>query len=240
VCIPSVRGELPASSRLLNLLAAAYGTEWNTSTLNELLLTANHEGKDLESWLKGKFFTQHCTLFHHRPFIWHISDGLRSGFSALVNYHKLDRKTLENLIYNYLGDWIKRQQDDSSHEDPSLNMDGASERLAAAQTLKKNLELILKGETPYDIFIRWKPLEKQPKGWDPDLNDGIRINIRPFLTVPDTGKKGAGILKERPNVDWKKDRGKDVETAPWFNLFKGDRLNDHHLSLKEKGVLNPE
>jgi len=31
-----------------------------------------------------------------------------------------------------------------------------------------------------------------------------------------------------------KDRGKDVASAPWFHVFKGDRINGHHLSLEEK------
>jgi hypothetical protein len=77
-------------------------------------------------------------------------------------------------------------------------------------------------------------LHEQPIGWDPDLNDGVRLNIRPFMTVPDVGKKGAGILRDKPNVSWDKDRGKDVESAPWFHLFCGDRINDHHLTLAEK------
>ena len=38
----------------------------------------------------------------------------------------------------------------------------------------------------------------------------------------------------KPNVKWKKDRCKDVESAPWFHLFKGNRINDHHLTLAEK------
>jgi len=33
------------------------------------------------------------------------------------------------------------------------------------------------GEAPYDILVRWKPLEQQPIGWYPDLNDGVRLNI---------------------------------------------------------------
>jgi hypothetical protein len=82
--------------------------------------------------------------------------------------------------------------------------------------------------------VRWKPLEKQPIGWDPDLNDGVRLNIRPFLSVPDVGKKGAGVLRDKPNIKWDKDRGKDVEAAPWYHLFGGDRINDHHLSLAVK------
>jgi hypothetical protein len=229
VCIPPVRGEEAASDRLLSLLAAAYGDAWSNETLATLLANVDHAGKTLETWLREKFFTQHCKLFQHRPFIWHIWDGLRDGFSALINYHKLDAKLLETLIYTYLGDWISRQK-----RDIASGIDGAEERLAAAERLKKSLELILEGETPYDIFVRWKPLEKQPIGWNPDLNDGVRLNIRPFLTVPDVGKKGAGVLRDKPNIKWDKDRGKDVESAPWYQVFNGDRMNDHHLSLAEK------
>jgi len=233
VCIPPVRGEAAAADYLLNLLAAAYGEAWSTDKLSELLKQADHAGKSLESWLREKFFLQHCKLFMHRPFIWHIWDGLHDGFAALVNYHRLDAKLLESLIYVYLGDWIARQKDDIKS-----GVDGAAEKLAAAETLKKRLELILEGEgtkeAPYDIFIRWKPLEEQPIGWNPDLNDGVRLNIRPFLSVPDVGRKGAGVLRERPNINWNKDRGKDVESAPWYHPFGGDRINDYHLSLKEK------
>jgi len=229
VCIPPVRGESAASDYLLNLLAAAYGEAWSTDRLSELLKAADHAGKTLESWMRDKFFLQHCKLFHHRPFIWHIWDGLYDGFAALVNYHRLDAKLLESLIYTYLGDWISRQKDDIKS-----GVDGAAEKLAAAEALKKRLELILEGEAPYDIFVRWKPLEAQPVGWNPDLNDGVRLNIRPFMSVPDVGRKGAGVLREKPNINWNKDRGKDVESAPWYHRFLGDRINDHHLTLEEK------
>ena len=109
-------------------------------------------------------------------------------------------------------------------------IDGAQNRLAAAQDLKRRLELILEGEPPYDIFVRWKPLAEQPIGWNPDLNDGVRLNIRPFMT--------AEVLrhnkKPKLNITWDKDRGKDVESAPWFHKFKGDRINDHHLTVERK------
>ena len=162
VCIPPLRGEASAGDRLVNLLAAAFGDEWSNDTLADLLKSVGHEGKTLEFWLRDKFFSQHCKLFQHRPFIWHIWDGLRDGFAAMINYHKLDRKNLETLIYTYLGDWIKRQKDDLAS-----GVDGAEERLAAAEVLRKRLELILKGEAPHDIFVRWKSMENQPMGWDP-------------------------------------------------------------------------
>lgn len=233
VCLPAVRGEKAADQRLEALLQAAYGEAWTTPLKNRLLETV--KGKSLNQWLRDKFFEQHCKMFQHRPFIWHIWDGLNDGFSALVNYHMLDKAGLERLIYTYLGDWIRTQQSGMSSGE-----DGAQERLAAAEALKRELEAILEGGAPYDIFVRWKSLEEQPIGWNPDLNDGVRLNIRPFLKARDVGKKDAGVLRWKPNVKWTKDRGKDVESAPWYTLGleyegkEGDRINDHHLTLADK------
>lgn len=233
VCLPAVRGEKPAHERLLALLIDAWETvtpgSWKTSTLDRLLAEADCAGKGLDVWLREKFFEQHVSgkRFNHRPFIWHVWDGLKDGFGALVNYHQLDAKNLERLIHTYLGDWIRQQE--AGVRD---RIDGAQTRLAAAQDLKRRLELILEGEPPYDIFVRWKPLTEQPIGWNPDLNDGVRLNIRPFMTTEVLRHN----KKPKLNVTWDKDRGKDVESAPWFHKFKGDRINDHHLTVAEKRV----
>lgn len=229
VCLPPVRGEKAAADRLENLLQDAFGTDWTPQRRNQLLEEVG--ARSLDAWLRDKFFEQHCKLFHHRPFIWHVWDGLKDGFSALVNYHKLTRANLERLIYTYLGDWIRTQQHGVEQK-----LDGADIRLSAAQNLKARLEAILAGDAPYDIFVRWKPLAEQPIGWEPDLNDGVRLNIRPFMT--------AEVLrhnkKPKLNIEWKKDRGTDVPSAPWYSLGlqygekEGARINDHHLSLAEK------
>ena len=70
---------------------------------------------------------------------------------------------------------------------------------------------ILEGEPPYDIFVRWKPLHEQPIGWDPDINDGVRINIRPFMIARTLNARGANacILRATPKIKWDKDRGKE-------------------------------
>ncbi|WP_053154302.1 Eco57I restriction-modification methylase domain-containing protein [Pseudomonas sp. P1.8] len=229
VCLPPVRGEKSAAARLEYLLEAAFGSDWSAPCRNKLLDEVG--AKSLDAWLFDKFFEQHCKLFHHRPFIWHVWDGLKDGFGALVNYHKLNRANLERLIFTYLGDWIRTQQHGVEQK-----LDGADARLAAAQNLKSRLELILEGEAPYDIFVRWKSLAEQAIGWDPDFNDGVRLNIRPFMT--------AEVLrhnkKPKLNIEWKKDRGNDVPSAPWFTLGlqygekEGARINDHHLKLAEK------
>lgn len=244
VCIPSVRGEDPAAERLRALLAAAYGDDWSPTKEQELIAATGSEAKELDEWLRNDFFEQHCKLFHHRPFIWHIWDGRRrDGFHALINYHKLvegsgkGRQVLESLTYSYLGEWITRQKDGVKRGEG-----GAEDRLAAALELQKRLITILEGEPPFDIFVRWKPIEQQPIGWEPDINDGVRINIRPFMAsdIPG-GRKGAGILRWKPNINWGKDRGKEPtspqEQFPWFwknGKFTGDRVNDVHLTNEEK------
>lgn len=229
VCLSPLRGEKAAADRLESLLHEAFGADWTPQRRNQLLEQVG--AKSLDAWLRDKFFEQHCKLFRHRPFIWQIWDGLKDGFSALVSYHKLDRNNLERLIYTYLDTWISNQQRATSE-----GVDGADARLAGAQDLKVRLVRILEGETPYDIFVRWKPREQQPIGWNPDLNDGMRLNIRPFTT--------AEVLrhnkKPKLNIEWKKDRGNDVSSAPWYTLGleygekEGARINEHHLTLAEK------
>jgi hypothetical protein len=222
VCVSATKGEAPAAERLRALLVQALGN----FDLGALLAGAGPKGskaETLEDWLRDEFFEQHCALFHHRPFIWHLWDGHKSGFSALLNYHKLDHATLEKLTYAYLGDWLRRQK-----AAVDAGEAGSDARSQAARQLQTRLKLILEGEPPYDLFVRWKPLSKQAIGWYPDINDGVRMNIRPFLAqdIPG-GKKGAGLLRTKPNIKWEKDRGKepvrDKAEFPWFWGWDGQK-----------------
>jgi hypothetical protein len=273
VCLSPVRGEASAVERLRKLLSTAYGDEWSAAKERELLLAAaigsnaKKSEPDIESWLRNSFFAEHCKLFQSRPFIWQVWDGNPHGFSALVNYHKLaapsgeGRKTLEQLTFTYLGDWIDRQKLDQAE-----GINGADDRLAAALDLQGQLKKILEGDPPYDLFVRWKPLHQQPIGWDPDFKDGVRLNIRPFVNsqLRKGGKAGAGILRSKPGaIKWTKDRGKEPfgsqDVFPWFwgwdendptlatdfgapitgappagDSFDGNRWNDLHYTRAAK------
>ena len=264
VCLPAVAGEPAAADRLRRLLAAAYGADWSAATERRLLAAAAGDAPpadSLEAWLRDRFFAEHCRRFHHRPFVWHVWDGRRDGFGALVHYHRLaapdgaGRRTLEALAYSCLGDWIARQEADQRD-----GKEGADGRLAAALDLRHQLERILEGEPPCDLFVRWKPLAEQPVGWTPDLNDGVRVNLRPFLSaeLARGGRAGAGVLRWKPNVAWGKDRGKEPASLrpraefPWFwscpgggtmdertdfpggEEFDGNRWNDLHYTNAAK------
>ncbi|MCC6192470.1 MAG: N-6 DNA methylase [Anaerolineales bacterium] len=215
VCLPSVAGELPASERLRALLAAALGADWLNAKQDELLSSNGARAVSIADWLRDEFFRQHCALFHNRPFVWHIWDGHREGFSALVNYHRFGAALLDKLIYTYLGTWITDRR-----ADLAAGAAGAEGRLVAALNLKEKLEAIRDGEPPYDIYVRWKPLQEQTIGWNPDLNDGVRLNVRPFVL--------ADILRTKFRIHWNKSPGKNPDGS--------ERHNDLHYSVDQKLV----
>jgi hypothetical protein len=74
ICLPSIAGEERAVEQLRRLLAAAYGDNWSPAQQDRLLADVGFGGKSLDIWLRDGFFAQYCSLFHNRPFIWHIWD----------------------------------------------------------------------------------------------------------------------------------------------------------------------
>ena len=254
VPLMALKGEAGAAERLVALLQDAFGSDWSAAKLASLLAEAGAKDSSLEDWLLDQFLEQHCALFHQRPFVWHIWDGRRDGFNVLVNYHRLaagngqGKRLLEKLTHSYLGDWIDVQRRDSV-----AGVEGADARLAASTHLKGELEKVLAGEPPYDLFVRWKPLAEQAIGWEPDINDGVRLNIRPFVTARPFGirARNACILRATPRVKWEKDRGKEPqrrkEDFPWFwgwdgatqdfaghDTFDGNRWNNLHYTHQAK------
>lgn len=214
LCIPALAGEESLVTRLRAYLQEVWGSNWQSDTMEKLLAKEGALSREPEAWLREEAFAQHCKVFGNRPFLWHIWDGHKDGFSAFVNYHKLDAATLRKLIYTYLGDYLRQCEAAKARGES-----GADGRLIHAQKLKEKLEAILHGEAPYDIYVRWKPLAEQAIGWHPDLNDGVRLNIRPFVL--------AEVLRKKiPSIKWEKDRGKNADGS--------ERINDLHLTLAEK------
>lgn len=220
--VPAVAGDKPLADRLREYLFVVFGADWSDSLERRLIADADAifdrsttSDGSLEAWLRERAFRQHCALFYHRPFLWHIWDGLKDGFSVFVHYHRFDQGALRKLTYTMLGDWLARAKDE-----------GNTLRLEKGRELQQALEKVLEGEKPYDIFVRWKSLSELPLGWTPKLDDGVRMNIRPFVE--------AGILRDKPKIKWTKDRGNDPSSAPWYPLYNGERINDHHTTLAEK------
>ena len=193
-------------------------------------------GGKLDDWLRDHFFEQHCKLFHRCPFVWQIWDGRKDGFSALINYHKLDNSLLKNLIYGYLDEWIRVQKRDADLDVRVLIF--AWGRPTPSRTVGKNPE-----GWHHSIFLYAGSRWKQPIGWHPDLNDGVRLNIRP-LHDPRTLRRQS--RSRRPSLETQRSLEKrprkrrrlrpGTSNGLEYEGKEGDRINDHHSLWRKTKV----
>lgn len=255
ICLHPLRGKASAAERIRLLLAEALEGGFNLTQERRLVASAcnkwNSKRLDsLDDWVRNSFFTEHVKAFKSRPFLWHIWDGNSTGFEAIVNSHMLcgpdgqGKRVIEALTYTYLGDWIELQKLASADGVP-----GSEARLSSALNLRRKLEDIIMGEPPCDIFCRWKPVHEMPIGWEPDLNDGIKVNIRPFVeaSLSRGGKAGAGILKAKPgSLKWSIDKGRDpIENRtqagfPWLWSYDDPDTSVIDLGFNGDGsLMNP-
>ena len=140
--------------------------------------------EELGEWLRDEFFKQHCAAVRE-PAV-HLAHLGRSARGVLRARQLPPARPQDageaDLHLSRPG--LGRSASDQRCETTSR---ARKARLAAALGLQRKLEAILAGEQPYDIYVRWKELREQPIGWEPDLNDGVRLNIRPFVE--------AGVLR---------------------------------------------
>ena len=155
VCLPSVAGEAPAADRVQLLLAAAFDEAWSPAKLKGLLEQAGSKKKNLADWLRDEFFKQHCALFGSRPFVWHIWDGQRDGFSALVNYHRLDRKDAGEADLHVPGSGLGRAPAcGGPRRRGRCGGAGCQQHWGCSRSSRRSSRV----RRPLDIYVRWKEI----------------------------------------------------------------------------------
>src|SRR5207247_8314015 len=150
---------------------------------------------------ENAFFEYHSSLYRNRPIFWHVASTKgteRFAFGALVDYHHFDRNRLAKLRGQYLRDAMDTFRREAALADKVGRTDLRIEwqsRLEEAQELDRRLQWIQEGrhegqeggDHDFRILTPWKSAEERPKGWDPDLDDGVKVNIQPF--------QKAGVLR---------------------------------------------
>ena len=155
----------------------------------------------IAEWLENAFFQFHCSMYKNRPIYWHIASGQGTSpcaFSALVHYHRFDKNRMAQLRGQYLRDAMETFRREAALADKdrrtNVRLDWQA-RLEEAQVLDRRLQRVQEGyhdgpdggDTDYRILTPWKALDDRPNGWEPDLDDGVKVNIEPLQT--------AGVLR---------------------------------------------
>src|SRR5690606_16791963 len=153
----------------------------------------------LEEWLRDEYFEYHTSLYQGRPIFWHIASAQgrsEHAFGAVVHYHEFDHDRLAKLRGTYLRDAMAHFRREAGLADQEGRTEDRQEwqaKLEEAERLDRRLQWLQEGTNghpaPGDCRIRtpWKSEEQQPKGWRPDLDDGVVVNIAPLQT--------AGVLR---------------------------------------------
>ena len=153
------------------------------------------------AWLENVYFDYHVALYKKRPIIWHVASSQGTGpfaFGALCHYHRFDANRMAKLRAGYLRDAIETFRREAAlagregRTDERIEMQA---RLEEAQALDGKLQAVQEGrhegpeggDRDYRILTPWKSADERPKGWDPDIDDGVKVNIAPL--------QRAGVLR---------------------------------------------
>lgn len=193
-------GDAPVVDRVRQELAGLFPgrdeSRLEVEIVNELKRGAKGYRKcaSLEDWLANAFFEYHASLYKGRPIYWHIASAQGTApfaFGALVHYHRFDKNRLAKLRASYLRDTIEELRREAALADKAGRSEDRIElqdKLEQAQALDKKLQLIQEGhhegpeggERDFRILTPWKEPGARPKGWNPDLDDGVKVNIAPL------------------------------------------------------------
>ena len=155
----------------------------------------------INEWLESAFFEFHCSLTNNRPVLWHIASSQGTSpfaFGAVIHYHRFDKNRMAQLRGQYLRDAIETFRRETALADKAEQVDARQDwqaRLEEAQELDSSLQRVQEGYhddtegagMDYRIVTPWKTSEARADGWDPDLDDGVKVNIEPL--------QKAGVLR---------------------------------------------
>jgi hypothetical protein len=179
-------------------------TQTEAQIVNELRrrVKGYRRSESIAAWLEDAFFDYHVSLYERRPVIWHIAscptgEGA-AAFGALVDYHRFDRNGMAKLRGTYLRDHVnhlRREAALASQEGRREDQIEMQAKLEEATTLDERLRLVQEGrhegeegdERDFRILTPWKSPQQRPVGWNPDIDDGVKVNIEPL--------QKAGVLR---------------------------------------------
>ena len=191
-----VSGEAP----LLDRVNAELGKLFPTRDVNEVEVEIVNELKrkvkgydrteSIREWLENVYFAYHASTYKNRPIFWHISSKQGKGpaaFSALVHYHVFDKDQMARLRGVYLREAIGVFRREAALAGQTGRADDRLEwqaRVEEAEELDRRLQRVQEGfhhgTEDYRILSPWKTEKERPQGWDPDINDGVKVNIEPL------------------------------------------------------------
>ena len=171
-----------AEERVRTRLARQFGDDGADAFLADL---RRYTKRDLADWIRKDFFKAHAKRFKNRPIAWHLKSP-EGAFEALVLYHRLGKDTLAKLRVTYAGDRLARLRADQQRAKDAYDSRTVTDLQLAIEDVdafRQTLAAIEQGtELRHRIRCRWKDETEtgRPGPYAIDIDDGVKVNIRPF------------------------------------------------------------
>jgi hypothetical protein len=141
-------------------------------------------------WLTNVYFEHHVRLYKSRPIYWHLASGQQAdpAFGVVVHYHRFGKDALRKLRGSYVRgclDRLEREFGQARNDNRADDAVDLQQRIEEVRAFDRKLQALDEGEFP--IRVPWKEAARQPKGWSPDIDDGVKVNIVPL--------QAAGLLR---------------------------------------------
>ena len=153
--------------------------------------------ESIREWIENVYFAYHVSMYKDRPIFWHVASKQGKGpaaFSALLHYHRFDKERMARLRGGCLREALAVFRREAALAGQEGRADDRLEwqaKVEEAEELDRRLQLVQEGfhngNADYRILTPWKTEAQRPKGWDPDINDGVKVNIAPL--------QRAGVLR---------------------------------------------
>jgi type II restriction/modification system DNA methylase subunit YeeA len=185
--------------RFHEFLKASFGEEYFQKNLAFIEEHITHG--DIRKYFDKTFYTDHYKRYNKRPIYWKFSSP-KGHFSVLIYMHRYTPDTLNNILNNYLREFVNKLKTRKEQMQHLENTGSASEKAQASKEIDKLNEMIADCQT-YEREILY-PLASERI--EMDLDDGVLVNYNLF------GK----AVEEIKSVNDKKKK-KKVKEFDWID-----------------------
>ncbi|WP_409028946.1 BREX-1 system adenine-specific DNA-methyltransferase PglX [Gracilimonas sediminicola] len=162
-------------------------------------------GHDIRKYFDRYFYKDHYKRYNKRPIYWKFSSP-KGHFSVLIYMHRYTQDTLNNILNNYLREFVNKLKTRKEQMQHLENTGSASEKAQASKEIDKLNDMIADCQT-YEREILYTLASERI---EMDLDDGVLVNYNLF------GK----AVEEIKSVNDKKKKKKVKE----FDWIDGERI----------------
>lgn len=182
--------------RFHEFLKASFG---ETNFQQNIAFVEEQIGYDIRKYFDKYFYKDHIKRYNKRPIYWKFSSP-KGHFSVLIYMHRYTPDTLNNILNNYLREFVNKLKTRKEQMQHLENTGSASEKAQASKEIDKLNAMIADCQT-YEREILY-PLASERI--EMDLDDGVLVNYNLFGKAVETisGVNDSKKKKKVKEFDW--------------------------------------